>query len=177
MESSSLRSALRKAFGGALCLAFVLTTHYASALGATPARFAFENADIKTVIAEVARLTGTTFLFDPARVKGTVTVLAPDDITPARALDLLRSALTLHGYAIISRPEGMWIVPTHPVARPEFVVRVIPLTYADAGEVAFTLSWVAPPGVRIVPHFPTNSVVIAGYASEVEQMIDAIRPR
>jgi type II secretory pathway component GspD/PulD (secretin) len=31
---------------------------------------AFRNADIQTVIGEVAKLTETTFLFDPTRVKG-----------------------------------------------------------------------------------------------------------
>jgi general secretion pathway protein D len=164
--------------GAGLCLALLLTTNcYASALDAPPARFAFENADIKTVIAEVARLTGTTFLFDPARVKGTITVLAPGDVTPTQAFALLRSALILHGYAIVTRPEGMWIAPTDAISRPEFVVRVIPLTYADAGDLAFTLSWIAPPGVRVVPHFPTNSLVIAGQTSGVELMIDAIRRR
>lgn len=134
----------------------------------------FENADIQTVIAEVARLTGTTFLFDPARITGTITVLGPDDVTPSAALELLRSALALHGYAILDRPEGMWIVPAPDIARPELVVRVIPLRYADAVDVASTLSWVAPPGVRVAPYRPTNSVVIAGHAAGVEEMLGAI---
>jgi type II secretory pathway component GspD/PulD (secretin) len=108
-------------------------------------------------------------------VKGKITVLAPGEVTPAQALELLRSALALHGYAIVNRPEGVWIVPEPEVVR--FVVRVVPLTYADAGEVASTLSWVAPPGVRVVPFFPTNSVVIAGHAAAVEQMMDAIGRR
>lgn len=40
-----------------------------------------------------------------------------------------------------------------------------------------TLSWVAPPGVRIAPFYPTNSVVISGPEAAVEQMVDAIRYR
>jgi hypothetical protein len=31
-----------------------------------------------------------------------------------------------------------------------------------AGEVAYTLWWIAPPGVRIVPYYPTNSLIISG---------------
>jgi type II secretory pathway component GspD/PulD (secretin) len=177
MESSSLRSSLRKIFSAAPFLVLLLCTHPAPVLGAPQARFTFENADIKIVVAEVARLTGTPFLFDPARVKGAITVLAPGDVTPAQALELLRSALRLHGYAIVTRPEGMLILPAHELARLDFIVRVVPLTHADAGEVASTLAWVAPLGVRIAPHFPTNSVVIAGHAAGVEEMINAIRQR
>jgi hypothetical protein len=42
------------------------------------------------------------------------------------------------------------------------VIKVVPLTYARAGEVAYTLSLVAPPRVRIVPYYPTNTLVISG---------------
>ena len=153
----------------------LLVTLPVRALGSPEPRFTFENVDIKTVVAEVARRTGTTILFDPARVRGTITILGPEDATPAQALELLRSALALHGYAIVRRPESLWIVPAQDIGRPDFVVRVVRLTYADAGEVATTLSWVAPPGVRIVPHYATNSVVIAGHGPDVEQMLDAIR--
>lgn len=160
-----------------LCLLLLVATRPVGAFGATEARFTFENVDIKIVVAEVARRTGTTILFDPARVKGTITIVGPEDVTPAQALELLRSALALHGYAVVRRPDSLWIVPAQDISRPDFVVRVVRLTYADAGDVAVTLSWVAPPGVRIVPHYATNSVVIAGHSTDVEQMLDAIRPR
>ena len=175
MESSPSRQWVGQWGWAGLGLALVLATGPASVLGAPRDRFMFEDADIKTVIAEVARLTGTTFLFDPARVKGTITVLTSHEVTPSAALELLRSALALHGYAMLDRPEGMWIVPAPDIARPELVVRVIPLSYADAGDVASTLSWVAPPGVRVAPYFPTNSVVIAGPAAGVEELLGAIR--
>jgi type II secretory pathway component GspD/PulD (secretin) len=175
MDASSLRSPRGHAVLASVGLALALTTGHAVALDAPRAPFAFENADITTVIAEVARRTATTFLFDPARVRGPITVVAPGDVTPARALELLQSALALRGYAMITRPEATWIVPADPVGRADFVVQVVRLTYADAVEVASTLAWIAPPGVRIVPHVATNSVVIAGHVSGVNRMIDAIR--
>ena len=48
-------------------------------------------------------------------------------------------------------------------------MRVIRLTYVDAEDVALTLSWAAPPGVRIAPFYPTTSVVISGPEAAVEQ--------
>jgi general secretion pathway protein D len=173
LKSRYIHSRIAKGSWAALCLGAVLIAGPATLLGAPQARFTFENADIKTVIAEVARLTGKTFLFDPARVQGTITVLAPSAVTPGEALDLLKSALALHGYAILEKPEGMWVVPAQE-ARADFVVRVVRLTYADAGEVAWTLAWVAPVGVRVVPHFASNSVVISGHGQAVRQLMDAI---
>jgi general secretion pathway protein D len=166
-------SSLGKGLAAVLCLGAALIGEPGTLEGAPKSAFTFENADIKAVIAEVARLTGVTFVFDPIRVQGTITVLAPGEVTPAQAVDLLRSALALHGYTILEKPEGMWVVPARE-APAEFVVRVIRLTYADAGEVASTLAWVAPAGVRVVPHFATNSVVISGHDEAVRQLMDAI---
>jgi type II secretory pathway component GspD/PulD (secretin) len=56
------------------------------------------------------------------------------------------------------------------------IIKVVPLTYARAGELAYTLSLVAPPRVRIVPYYPTNSLIISGPPAAVEQLIDVIKP-
>jgi general secretion pathway protein D len=173
MRSTS-RSAYRTLTSAASFLALLLATHPAAALGAPRAPFTFDNVDVKVIVEEVARLTGTTFLYDPAQVKGTITVIAPGEVTSAHALKLLGSALALHGYAIVSRPEGMWIVRAHDITTSDFIVRVVPLIYADAGEVASTLAWVAPRGVRVAPHFASNSVVIAGDSAAVEEIVKAI---
>jgi type II secretory pathway component GspD/PulD (secretin) len=124
----------------------------------------------------VARVTGIPFLFDPDPVKGKIMLVAPGEVTPARALELLRSALALHGYALVGRAEAMWIVPARETAE-SVVMQVVPLTYASADEVAFTLSWMAPPGVRIAPHHATNSVVVSGPAAAVERLVTIVRGR
>ena len=143
---------------------------------ATPqSTFRFENADIQAVVEHVGQLTGITFLFDPERVKGKITLLAPRSVSPAEALDLLKSALALHGYSLLSRAEGMWIVPAARVAPEAITVKVVPLSYARAGELAYTLSRVVPPGVRIVPHHPTNSLIISGPPAAVETLVDSIK--
>jgi general secretion pathway protein D len=135
----------------------------------------FENADIQTVIKHVGSLTGVTFLFDPERVKGKVTLLSPKSVPPAEALELLKSALALHGYSLLPRTEGMWVVPAARVAGETMIIKVVPLTYALAGELAYTLSWVAPPRVRIVPYYPTNSLIISGPPAAVEELVDILK--
>jgi general secretion pathway protein D len=156
-----------------LCLIFVPVA--GAAVVDTPGLFTFENADLQTVVKQVAALTGITFLFDPDQVKGRITLLAPTNVSAAQALELLRSALALHGYTLLPRTEGMWIVPAEQVVNEAFTIKVVPLTYARAGEVANALSWVAPPSVRIVPYYPTNSLIISGHPAAVEGLIDLIR--
>jgi type II secretory pathway component GspD/PulD (secretin) len=56
------------------------------------------------------------------------------------------------------------------------IIKVVPLAYARAGELAYTLSLVAQPPLRIVPYYPTNSLVISGPPAAVEQLIDIIKP-
>jgi general secretion pathway protein D len=137
--------------------------------------FTFENADISTVAKEIGRFTGTTLLFDPEQVKGRITLLAPKPVSPPEALELLKSALALHGYTLVRRAEGTWIVPAEQVAHEAVRIQVIPLTYARAAEVAHTLSRVAPPWVRIVPYYPTNSVIISGHPAAVEALVEIIK--
>jgi len=135
----------------------------------------FENADIVTVAKQIGRLTGTTFLFDPERVKGRITLLAPKPVPPAEALELLKSALALHGYTLVRRAEGTWIVPAERMAHEAVRITVVPLTYARADELAYTLSMVAPPWVRIVPFYATNSLIISGHPAAVEELVDLIK--
>ena len=156
-----------------LCLLFVLEAD--PALAASSGPFTFENADIQTVAKQVATLTGITFLFDPEQVKGKITLLSPKSVSPTEARELLKSALALHGYILLGRDEGTWIVPAERVSHEAFTVKVVPLKYAGAGEMAYTLSWVAPPSVRIAPHYPTNSLIISGHPAAVEELVDIIK--
>jgi hypothetical protein len=69
-----------------------------------------------------------------------------------------------------TRPAGA-CEPVEPV-----IIKVVPLAYARARDLADTLALVAPPRVRIVPYYPTNSLVISGPPAAVEQLIDIIKP-
>src|SRR6266849_5328724 len=137
--------------------------------------FTFENADLQTVIKKVGELTGTTFLFDPEQVKGKITLLSPRKVSPEEVLKLLRSALTLHGYTLLKKEEGTWIVPAEKATQLATIIEVVPLKYARADEVADTLSWLAPPGVRIVPYYPTNSLIISGNPEAVKELLGILR--
>jgi general secretion pathway protein D len=161
---------------GSLLFAFLLLFPLRVVWAINEVSFSFENADISTVIKKVGEFTKTTFLFNPELVKGKITLLAPQKVSPQEALTLLQSALALHGYRMVKKEEGTWIVPAGqgPV---ETIIEVVPLQYARADELAYTLSWVAPEGVRIVPYFPTNSLLIAGDPKAVQELLGVIRAK
>lgn len=87
----------------------------------------------------------------------------------------MQSALALHGYTLLRKAEGTWVVPAEQAAQAEAAIEVVPLKYARADEVAETLSWIAPPGVRIVPYYPTNSLLISGNPEAVAELIEILR--
>jgi type II secretory pathway component GspD/PulD (secretin) len=171
------RSTAVALLGLIVLVAHVVLFRPAEAQQVTPsATFSFEKADIQTVIKAVASFTGSTFLYDPEHVTGKITLLSSRSVPPAEALELLKAALALHGYRLLSRAEGMWIIPTVRVRPEGITIKVVPLTYAQAGDLAYTLSWIAPPGVRVVPHHPTNSLILSGPPAAVEELIDIIKP-
>jgi type II secretory pathway component GspD/PulD (secretin) len=93
-------------------------------------------------------------------------------------MDLLRLAVIL---ATLATP--LVVVAGQPTTPSEarepvdaLIIKLVPLTYARASELAYTLSLVAPPRVRIVPYHPTNSLIISGPPAAVEQIIDIIKP-
>jgi type II secretory pathway component GspD/PulD (secretin) len=57
------------------------------------------------------------------------------------------------------------------------VIRVVPLSYARAEELAYTLALLGLPRIRVVAYRPTNSLIISGPPAEVEQLIDIIKPQ
>jgi general secretion pathway protein D len=159
-----------------LIFSFILLCPLRIVWASTDVSFSFENADISTVIKKVGEFTKTTFLFNPELVKGKITLLAPQKVSPEEALTLLQSALALHGYRMMRKEEGTWIVPAgqEPL---ETTIEVVPLQYAQADELAYTLSWVVPDGVRIVPYSPTNSLLISGDLKAVRELLGVIRAK
>ena len=164
---------IRRCLGGML-LGLCLLVLPPAAAAAPAVDVTMENVDLQTLIKQVGTLTGTTFLFDPAQVKGKITLLSPKPLSPDEALSLLESALALHGYTLRKHAAGTWVVPAA-ATRPALHLEVLPLNYARAEEVAATLLELAPPGVRIAPYPPTNSLFIAGDPEAVQEILDLLR--
>lgn len=93
----------------------------------------FKQADISTVIEAVAKVTGHNFVIDP-RVKGKVTLIAPESMNKDALYQTLLTILNVHGYTAVPGENVTKIVPAN-LARDQLPYR----TKADDG----SESWVS----------------------------------
>ncbi len=82
----------------------------------------FKDADISTVIEAVAKITGHNFVIDP-RVKGKVTLIAPEPMAPDALYETLLTILNVHGYTAIPSDNVIKIVPAN-LARDQLPYRL-----------------------------------------------------
>ena len=87
----------------ATVLAFLVAGAPCGGPRAEEAAFAFENAEISTVLKRVSELTGLTILFDPEEIQGRITLFSSRRVSSHEALELLESALALHGYRLLEK--------------------------------------------------------------------------
>jgi len=82
----------------------------------------FKQADISTVIEAVAKVTGHNFVIDP-RVKGKVTLIAPEAMNKDALYQTLLTILNVHGYTAVPGENVIKIVPAN-LARDQLPYRV-----------------------------------------------------
>jgi len=65
----------------------------------------FNNADVDAVIATVARATNRSIVVDP-KVRGKISLMSSQPLTPDQAIDRLSTALRMNGFALVNTPSG-----------------------------------------------------------------------
>ena len=70
----------------------------------------FRNVDILQMVTLMSELTGKNFLVDD-RVRGKVTLIAPQPVTRAEAYQIFLAALAMQGFTVISQGPISTIVP------------------------------------------------------------------
>lgn len=145
-----------------------------------------KDAEVSTLIATVAEITGDTFIIDP-RVQGKVTVLSSQPMDKAGVYDLFLSVLRVQGYAAIKEGDTIRVLPDV-VARQEgnalfglegspddLVTKVIPLQYVDAQEVVSLVRPLLPQQSHLAAHVGSNSLLIADRAGNVARMESVVQ--
>lgn len=153
-----------------------------------PARiWNLRNADIRSVIDEVSRITGKNFLIDP-RVQGKVTIVANKPLSPDAVYQVFLSALQVSGYAAVRTGQVTKIVPSMnakvlatrvtgrvaPGQGDEVVVRVIPIKYVTADQLVPALRPLIPEWGSISAYRPANTLIISGRAANVKRIAKII---
>ena len=144
----------------------------------------YEDADIRSVVDEIAVRTGRTFLLDPA-VQGRVTIKSPPNggICSDEAWALFQAMLRVNDFTATPIGDGKYkIVPVQDAARiggrvagddvsgDEMVTEIVRLRYVDAREAAANLAQIIGDSGVVSPVRRGNSVILVDTASNVSRL-------
>jgi len=148
----------------------------------------FNNVDINVFIKFISELTGKNFVVDQ-RVKGSVTINSPGQISLDEAYQVFESVLEIHGYSTVPAGEVVKIVPatdarsksvTTSIAEPKaspsdhIVTQLIPLKYADATQMRRLLAPLVSKSSVILAHPKTNTLIITDVQSNIQRLMRII---
>lgn len=149
--------------------------------------FDYPNADISEIVKAISKLTGKNFIIDKG-VSGTISIIAPSQITVAEAYKAFLTALAMNGYTVV--PSGNFLkiravqnattdsIDTYAGSyfpnSDQLVTRIVKLQYINADEVQKTLRPLVNKQGDITPYSPTNSLIITDFGSNMERLTNII---
>jgi general secretion pathway protein D len=150
----------------------------------------FNNADVDAVIATVARATNRSIVVDP-KVRGKISLMSSQALTPDQAIDRLSTALRMNGFALVNTPGGYRVVTESDaklqssqtfssntdVTGDQIITRVFHLNFASAASVVNLLRPLISPNNTINALPGNNSILVTDYASNlgrIEKIIQSV---
>ncbi len=145
-----------------------------------------KNADIQEFVAQIAAITGRTFVVDP-RVKGKVTVISNASLDEAGIYELFLSVLRVHGFAAIeagdvvriqqqtlAKQSGSPLDSAAEISGEQLVTRVIAAQYVESAELVKTLRPMIPQYGHIAAVTQPNVVIISDHAANIVRLMQII---
>ena len=145
----------------------------------------FNNVDINVLIKFISELTGKNFVVDQ-RVKGKVTIISPAKISVAEAFKVFESVLEVHGFTTVEAGEIIKIIPSPDarsknietrlreesgVTEDKVVTQLIPLKYADPGEIKKLFAPLVSKSSVILDYPPTNMLIVTDVYSNIQRLL------
>jgi general secretion pathway protein D len=141
----------------------------AEAGAAEVVRINFRDADIRTVIESVAEITGKSFVLDP-RVKGKVTIIAPEAIDSELLYEAVLSAIQVQGFQAIEDGVVTRIVPFNQAfnfAGGAGNNQLIKIQHVQVASLVPVLKPVMSSGARLNAFAQSNSMVVTDVQSNI----------
>jgi general secretion pathway protein D len=148
----------------------------------------FDNVDIAIFIKFISELTGKNFVIDKG-VKGKVTIISPTKITVDEAYKVFESVLEVHGFTAVPAGKIIKIVPAVEarakdvetrlrikgiVPEDKVVTQLIPLKYADPGELKKLFAPLISKSSVIVAYPPTGMLIVTDVLSNIARLLRII---
>ena len=134
----------------------------------------YQNADIRAVVQDVARVTGRTFIVDPS-VQGTVTVVSNQPLSRTEMFEVFISTLRANGLVVAQTPSGAYrISPAEGASSlpgaSGVVTEVFRLRTVDAVAAAEVLRPLVSAVGQVLPSPSGNTLTVADYADNLRRI-------
>ena len=152
----------------ALCLSL-------EAMAAEQVRINFRDAAIRSVIESVAEITGESFVLDP-RVKGKVTIIAPEAIDSSLLYQAILSSLQVQGFQAIKDGPVTRIVPFNQSfsfaggGQNTLITEILKVRYVQAATLIPVLKPMMSNGARLQAYNQSNYLVVSDIRANVERL-------
>ncbi|MEM9809642.1 MAG: type II secretion system secretin GspD [Pseudomonadota bacterium] len=148
----------------------------------------YEDADLRTVAAEISNRTGFQFVLDP-RLQGRVNIISPPGVglTPEEIFEVFLATLQVNNFTAIPAGDRIYkIVPVEQGVRDSgpvdnarvmggTVTRIVPLANIDARAAASTLRGLVGQQGLVVPVAESNALIIVDTGRNIERVVEVIR--
>ncbi|MEW6668940.1 MAG: type II secretion system secretin GspD [Thermodesulfobacteriota bacterium] len=149
----------------------------------------FKDVDLHVLVKFMSDITGKNFVIDP-NLKGTMTILSPEKITPEEAYRVFLSVLDVHGFAAVPSGKVVKIIQALDAkskgvetlvrdslrsAEDRIVTQLVPLKHGDAVEFAKFLTPLIPKSGLAVPYPDTNTLILIDSQSNIQRLTGIVR--
>jgi len=155
---------------------FLTVAMVAEAVAAEQVRINFRDADIRSVIESVAEITGKSFVLDP-RVKGKVTIIAPEPIDSSLLYEAVLSSIQVQGFQAIEDGAVIRVVPFNQAfsfaggsGKNRLTTEVLKIKYVQAATLVPVLKPMMSNGARLQAFNQSNYLVVSDIRTNVEQI-------
>ncbi|MGB1158557.1 MAG: type II secretion system secretin GspD [Porticoccaceae bacterium] len=138
-------------------------------------RINFRDADIRSVIESVAEITGESFVLDP-RVKGKVTIIAPEAIDSSLLYQAILSAIQVQGFQAIKDGAVTRIVPFNQSfsfaggGNNTLITEILKVRYVQAATLIPVLKPMMSNGARLQAYNQSNYLVVSDIRANVDRL-------
>ncbi|MDE1463847.1 type II secretion system secretin GspD [Spartinivicinus poritis] len=154
----------------------------------TEMKINMQDGDIRSFIQWIAERTGKNFVIDP-RVKGRVSVISQEVLSPEEAYQVFLSVLQVHGFTALNtgqvtkiipdataRHSGVPVMGNHkPEPNDEMVVQVIKPKNISAQKLVSTLRPLVPQTGHLVAHPDSNALIVSDRARNIDQLVKIVK--
>ena len=139
-------------------------------------RINFRDADIRSVIESVAEITGKSFVLDP-RVKGKVTIIAPQPIDSRLLYEAVLSAIQVQGFQAVRDGAVTRIIPFSQAFNfaagdggNQMRTEVLRIKHVQAATLVSVLKPMLSNGARLMAYAPSNYLVVSDIETNILQL-------